>query len=106
MAKKIYVGNLPHSLSDSDVQTLFETYGTVVSARVIMDRDTGRSKGVGFVEMSTDEEVQAAIDALNGSEVEGRPLTVNEARPKPERPAGSRDGSRGRGGPSGGNRRY
>ena len=99
MGKKLYVGNLTYQTSDSDLQQLFEPHGTVVSAQVIMDRDTGRSKGFGFVEMGSDDEAQAAIAALNGHEIEGRPLTVNEARPKPE-------GGGGRGGPGGGRGGY
>jgi cold-inducible RNA-binding protein len=84
MGKRLYVGNLSFSLKDDDLQQLFSTSGTVVSAQVIMDRSIGRSKGFGFVEMNSDEEAQAAIAAMNGKEVEGRPLTVNEARPKVE----------------------
>ena len=82
MGKRLYVGNLSYSLMDNDLQQLFSATGTVVSAQVIMDRSSGRSKGFGFVEMNSDEEAQAAITALNGKEIEGRPLTVNEARPK------------------------
>ena len=82
MGKKIYVGNLPYSVTDSTLEQLFSAYGAVQSAQVIMDRDTGRSKGFGFVEMSSDQEAQAAIAALNGKETDGRTLTVNEARPK------------------------
>ena len=88
MGKKLYVGNLAYSVGDSELQQLFEAHGSVQSAQVIMDRDTGRSKGFGFVEMGSDQEAQAAIAALNGKEVEGRALTVNEARPM-----SSRDGS-------------
>ena len=95
MGKKLYVGNLTYGITDSTLQQLFEAHGTVQSAQVIIDRDTGRSKGFGFVEMGSDAEAQAAIAALNGKEVEGRSLTVNEARPKPE-------GGGGRGGPGGG----
>lgn len=84
MGKRLYVGNLPYSLVDNDLQQLFSASGTVVSAQVIMDRSKGQSKGFGFVEMNTDEEAQAAIAALNGKEIDGRPLTVNEARPKAE----------------------
>ena len=84
MGKRLYVGNLSYGLRDDDLQQLFSTSGTVVSAQVIMDRSIGRSKGFGFVEMDSDEEAQAAIAAFNGKEVEGRPLTVNEARPKAE----------------------
>ncbi|MCE5293463.1 MAG: RNA-binding protein [Chlamydiales bacterium] len=105
MAKKLYVGNLPHRTTEDELRNLFAQYGTVVSAQVIVDRDTGRSKGFGFVEMSSDSEAQAAIDALNGQEFDGRPLTVNEARPREERTGGGmrsgggfRDDRRGGGG--------
>src|SRR5579859_424297 len=91
MGKKLYVGNLAYSVTDSDLQQLFEAHGTVQSAQVIMDRDTGRSKGFGFVEMGSDQEAQAAIAALNEKEVEGRRLTVNEARPKTD--GGGRGGA-------------
>ena len=101
MGKKLYVGNLSYEVSDSDLSTMFAAHGTVESAQVIMDRDTGRSKGFGFVEMKTDQEAQAAIQALNGQEKDGRALTVNEARPKAE---GSRGGPGGRSGS--GDRRY
>jgi RNA recognition motif-containing protein len=101
MGKKLYVGNLPYSVGDSDLQRIFEAHGSVVSAQVIMDRDTGRSKGFGFVEMGNDSEAQAAIAALNGSEVDGRSLTVNEARPKPDGGGGG-GGRGGRGGYGGG----
>src|SRR5437870_11529543 len=100
MGKKLYVGNLAYGISDSDLQQMFEPHGTVESAQVIMDRDTGRSKGFGFVEMGSDQEAQAAISALNGKEIEGRPLTVNEARPKTEG-GGSRGGGGGGGGRGG-----
>jgi RNA recognition motif-containing protein len=102
MGKKLYVGNLPYSVSDSDLQQMFEAHGTVTSAQVIMDRDTGRSKGFGFVEMSSDAEAQAAIEAMNGKDINGRPLTVNEARPKPESGGGGRGGRGGYGGGGGG----
>ena len=105
MGKKLYVGNLPYSVADSDLQRLFEAHGSVVSAQVIMDRDTGRSKGFGFVEMGNDSEAQAAIAALNGSEVDGRSLTVNEARPKPDG-GGGRGGRGGYGGGGGGRGGY
>jgi len=85
VAKKVYVGNLSYGTTDSDLQNLFGPHGTVQSAQVIMDRDTGRSKGFGFVEMDSGEQAQAAITALNGQEVNGRALTVNEARPREER---------------------
>ena len=100
MGKKLYVGNLAYSVGDSELQQLFEAHGAVQSAQVIMDRDTGRSKGFGFVEMGSDQEAQAAISALNGKEVEGRALTVNEARPKTE--GGGRSGGGGGGGGRGG----
>jgi RNA recognition motif-containing protein len=100
MGKKLYVGNLPYSVADSDLQRLFEAHGSVVSAQVIMDRDTGRSKGFGFVEMGSDAEAQAAIADMNGKEVDGRSLTVNEARPKPEG-GGGRGGRGGYGGGGG-----
>jgi RNA recognition motif-containing protein len=95
MGRKLYVGNLPYRLRDSDLQDMFAEHGTVDSAQVIMDRDTGRSKGFGFVEMSSDQEAQAAISALNGRDLEGRSLTVNEARPREE---GGGGGGRGGGG--------
>jgi RNA recognition motif-containing protein len=98
MGKKLYVGNLPYGVSDSDLQRMFEPHGTVQSAQVIMDRDTGRSKGFGFVEMGSDSEAQTAIQALNGHEVDGRALTVNEARPKPEGGGGGGRGGYGGGG--------
>src|SRR3984893_10145924 len=102
MGKKLYVGNLAYSVSDSDLQQMFAPHGTVQSAQVIMDRDTGRSKGFGFVEMNSDEEAQAAIAALNGQERDGRALTVNEARPKPEGGGGRGGYGGGRGGGGGG----
>lgn len=97
MAKKLYVGNLPYSITDSELQELFEQHGSVQSAQVINDRDTGRSKGFGFVEMSSEEEAQSAIEALNGTEHGGRTLTVNEARPREDRGGGG-GGNRGGGG--------
>ena len=101
MGKKLYVGNLAYGVTDADLQTMFSAHGTVQSAQVIMDRDTNRSKGFGFVEMGSDQEAQAAIAALSGKEVDGRALTVNEARPKTE--GGGRGGSGGgRGGYGGG----
>jgi RNA recognition motif-containing protein len=104
MGKKLYVGNLAYSVTDSTLQQIFAAHGNVQSAQVIMDRDTGRSKGFGFVEMGSDQEAQAAISALNGTEVEGRSLTVNEARPKTEGPRGGGGGGRGGyGGRRGGN---
>jgi RNA recognition motif-containing protein len=110
MGRKLYVGNLAYSIGDGDLQQLFEAFGTVQSAQVIMDRDTGRSKGFGFVEMGSDQEAQAAITGLNSKEVEGRALTVNEARPKTEGGGRGGGGGGGRGGygggGGGGGRRY
>jgi len=99
MGRKLYVGNLGYGVTDSDLSKMFEPHGTVESAQVIMDRDTGRSKGFGFVEMKTEQEAQAAIAALNGQDAGGRSLTVNEAKPRSE---GGRGGSGGRGGYGGG----
>jgi len=101
LGKKLYVGNLAYSVNSSELQELFGRFGTVESAQVIEDRESGRSKGFGFVEMSSDEEAQAAIQALNGQDHGGRPLTVNEARPREERGGGS-GGRGGRGGYGGG----
>lgn len=98
MAVKLYVGNLPYSTTDADLSALFADYGTVVSASVITDRDTGRSKGFGFVEIEEDDKAKAAIEALNGKENGGRNLVVNEARPREERPR--RDNNRAAGGGS------
>ena len=107
MGKKLYVGNLTYGVTDSSLQQLFAAHGTVQSAQVIMDRDTGRSKGFGFVEMASDQEAQAAIAALNGKDVEGRALSVNEARPKTEGGGRGGSGGGGRGGyGGGGGRRY
>lgn len=101
MGKKLYVGNLGYDVNDADLSQLFGQHGTVESASVIMDKATGRSKGFGFVEMSSDQEAQAAITALNGRDHSGRALTVNEAKPRPE------GGNRSRGGfGGGGGRRY
>jgi RNA recognition motif-containing protein len=97
MGKKLYVGNLTYDVTDAALEQLFAPHGTVQSAQVVMDRDTGRSKGFGFVEMGSDEQAQIAIREMNGKQVEGRALTVNEARPREDR-------SGGRG--SGGRRRY
>lgn len=94
MSKKLYVGNLAYSVSSSDLENMFSAHGQIRSAEVIMDRDTGRSKGFGFVEMETDDEAQAAIDALNGQEQDGRALTVNEARPRENRSGGGGYGRR------------
>jgi len=102
MGKKLYVGNLSYNTSNSDLENLFSPHGTVQSAQVIMDRDTGRSKGFGFVEMGSDAEAQAAIQALSGKEVEGRALTVNEAKPREDRGGGHGGGHGGFGGGRGG----
>ncbi len=104
MGKKLYVGNLTYGVTDSSLEQLFAPHGTVQSAQVIMDRDTGRSKGFGFVEMGSDQEAQAAIQALNGQMVEGRALTVNEAKPREDRGGGRGGYGGGRGGSGG--RRY
>jgi RNA recognition motif-containing protein len=109
MGKKLYVGNLTYGVTDSTLLQMFEPHGTVQSAQIIMDRETGRSKGFGFVEMGSDQEAQAAIAALNGKEVDGRSLTVNEAKPRAEGGGGGRGGSggsRGGYGGGGGGRRY
>jgi RNA recognition motif-containing protein len=106
MGKKLYVGNLGYGVTDSDLSKMFEAHGTVQSAQVIMDRDTGRSKGFGFVEMKTEQEAQAAIAALNGKDADGRALKVNEAKPRTEGGRGG-GGFGGRsGGYGGGSRRY
>jgi RNA recognition motif-containing protein len=103
MGSKLYVGNLSYNTTSSDLEQLCGQHGTVQSAEVIQDRDTGRSKGFGFVQMGTDEEAQAAIAALNGQEHDGRALTVNEAKPREERPrSGGGGGGGGRGGYGGG----
>src|SRR6188768_3906771 len=102
MGKKLYCGNLSYNTTSADLDQLFGEYGTVKSADVIMDRDTGRSKGFAFVEMNSDQEAQAAIDGVNGREHDGRTLTVNEARPREERGGGGGGGRGGRGGGGGG----
>jgi RNA recognition motif-containing protein len=103
MGQKLYVGNLSYSTTSSDLEQLFAQHGTVQSAEVISDRDSGRSKGFGFVEMGSDEEAQAAITALNGQQHDGRTLTVNEAKPREDRgPRGGGGGGGGRGGYGGG----
>ena len=104
MGKKLYVGNLAYSTTDQDISDLFSQAGTVESVSIITDRDTGRSKGFGFVEMANDDEAGQAIEKFNGQELEGRPLTVNEARPKEDRGGGGggRGGYRGGGGGGGG----
>ena len=87
MANKLFVGSLAWATTDDSLKDFFSSAGTVVSASVIMDRESGRSKGFGFVEMSSDEEAKAAIDQLNGKDLDGRAIVVNEARPREERPA-------------------
>jgi RNA recognition motif-containing protein len=104
MGKKLYVGNMSYDVDSSALEQLFAAHGTVQSAQVITDRDTGRSKGFGFVEMSTDAEAQAAIAAVNGQEHDGRALTVNEAKPKESRGGGGGGGGYGGGGGGGGGR--
>lgn len=96
MAQKLYVGNLPYNVSDESLREHFTQAGTVTSATVITDKMSGRSKGFGFVEMSSDAEAQAAIDMFNGKELDGRALTVNEARPKEDRPRRDFGGQRNR----------
>ena len=100
MGNKLYVGNLPYSFRDSDMEQAFAQYGTVTSAKVMMERDTGRSKGFGFVEMGSPAEAQAAIQGMNGQQIGGRGLVVNEARPM--EPRGPRSGGGGFGGGGGG----
>ena len=113
MGKRLYVGNLSYDVDSSALEQLFSAHGTVESAQVVSDRDTGRSKGFGFVEMSSDAEAQAAISALNGQDHRGRALTVNEAKPREDRPrggggggGGGRGGYGGGGGGGGGRGRY
>ncbi len=101
MGKKLYVGNLSYDVDSSALGEMFAPHGTVESAQIITDRDTGRSKGFGFVEMSSDKEAQTAIGAMNGQDSGGRSLTVNEAKPKESRPSGGGGGG-GRGGYGGG----
>ncbi len=107
MGNKLYVGNLAYSVRDESLHQAFSQFGTVTSAKVMMDRDTGRSKGFGFVEMGSDAEAQSAINGMNGQPLEGRAVVVNEARPREERPGGfggggSRGGYGGGGGGGGG----
>ena len=109
MGRKLYVGNLSYDVTDSVLEQMCAAFGAVESAQVIMDRDTGRSKGFGFVEMKTDQEAQAAIAGLNGQMSGGRSLTVNEAKPREDRGGGGRSHGGGRGGyggGGGGGRRY
>lgn len=106
MAKRLYVGNLAYSTTNSDLETLFAPFGDVRNAQVVMDFATGRSKGFGFVEMNSDSEAQAAITGLNEQDFNGRPLTVNEARPREERSRSGGGGGGHRGGGGGGGRRW
>jgi RNA recognition motif-containing protein len=108
VGNKLYVGNLAYSVRDQDLQDAFSQFGAVSSAKVMMDRDTGRSKGFGFVEMGSDPEAQAAINGMNGQSLSGRAIVVNEARPREERPSGFRSpyGGGGNGGGAGGGGGY
>ena len=116
MGKKLYVGNLPYSVRDGDLEQAFGQFGAVTSAKVMMERDTGRSKGFGFVEMGTDEEAVAAVNGMNGQPLGGRSIVVNEARPMEDRPprtggfggggGGRREGGGGYGGGAGGGGGY
>ena len=101
MGNKLYVGNLAYSVRDDSLQEAFAQFGTVTSAKVMMDRETGRSKGFGFVEMGSDAEAQSAINGMNGQALEGRAIVVNEARPREERPGGFGGGGGGRSGGGG-----
>jgi RNA recognition motif-containing protein len=102
VGNKLYVGNLAYSVRDDSLQQAFGQFGTVTSAKVMMDRETGRSKGFGFVEMGSDAEAQAAVNGMNGQALEGRAIVVNEARPREERPGGFGGGGGGRSGGGGG----
>ena len=104
MGSKLYVGNLSYGTTSSDLEQLFGQHGSVTSAEVISDRETGRSKGFGFVQMGSDDEAQAAISSLNGQQHDGRPLTVNEAKPREDRPRGGGGGGGYGGGGGGGGR--
>lgn len=104
MGKKIYVGNLPYSTDDAALADQFSQFGTVESARIITDRETGRSKGFGFVEMASDDEAEQAISKLNGAQLDGRQITVSEARPQAPRSGGGGGGFRGGRGGGGGPR--
>jgi RNA recognition motif-containing protein len=106
VGNKLYVGNLAYSVRDDSLMQAFSSFGSVTSAKVMMDRETGRSKGFGFVEMGSDAEAQAAINGMNGQALEGRAVVVNEARPREERPGGFGGGGGGRGGYGGGGGGY
>lgn len=94
MGRRLYVGNLPYSASEQSLETAFSPHGRVESVKLITDRDTGQSKGFGFIEMSSDAEANAAISAMNGKDLDGRPITVNEAKPQNKKPGGNRGGRR------------
>ena len=102
--KNLYVGNLPHSTTEAELRNIFEAHGAVEKITLVTDRDTGRSRGFGFVEMTTADEADKAIAALNGSDLGGRTLTINEAKPKTDRPRSGGGGGRGFGGGGGGGR--
>jgi RNA recognition motif-containing protein len=106
LAKKLYVGNLTYNVNESDLEQLFSQFGTVQSAQIIVDRDTNRSKGFGFVEMDTDAQAQAAIQGLHDQDHDGRRLTVNEAKPREDRGGGGGGGRGGYGGGGGGRGGY
>jgi len=106
MSNKLFVGNLSFDTTENDLQDAFAAHGTVVETNLMMDRETGRPRGFGFITMSTPEEAQKAISALNGSQLGGRALTVNIAKPREERPAGGGGGRREYGGSGGGRNRY
>jgi RNA recognition motif-containing protein len=106
MSNKLFVGNLSFNTTENDLNDLFAAHGTVTETNLMMDRDTGKPRGFAFVTMSSDEEAQKAIAALNGKDVDGRALTVNEARPREERPSGGGGGRRGPGGSGGRRERY
>ena len=106
MSNKLFVGNLSFNVTENDLQDAFAAHGTVVETNLMMDRTTGRPRGFGFITMSTADEAQKAIDALNGKDLDGRALTVNVAKPREERPAGGGGGRREYGGGGGGRNRY
>lgn len=106
MSSKLYVGGLPYSVTDGRLEEIFAEHGSVQSARVISDKFTGRSRGFGFVEMASSEEAQKAMEALNGTQLEGRTLVVNEAKPQERRPGGGGDQRRAGGGGGGGRNRW
>src|SRR3954471_2434651 len=105
MGNKVYVGGLPYSITEGRLEEVFAAHGTVTSARVISDKFTGQSRGFGFVEMNSSDEAQKAIDSLNGTQLDGRTLVVNEVRPQEKRPGGGGGGGMGGGGMGGGGNR-